>query len=87
MGRSFANAYKSGSRPAGQPGSNKSFRDSTPRPQGVGPSRNVHQVAPTSVEVVKPYPETPKCSSITRSGAPCKGRPASGSDLCNFHKE
>ena len=40
MGRASANAYKSGSRPYGQPAISTAFRDSTPRPQGVGPSRN-----------------------------------------------
>ena len=87
MGRGFANAYKSGSRPYGQPGSDRSFRDSTPRPEGVGKSRNVRRVAPIKKTIVKPSPETPKCSSLTRSGEPCKGRPASGSDLCNFHRK
>ena len=87
MGRGFANAYKSGSRPYGEPSANKPFRDSTPRPQGVGPSRNVQEVARFSVATADSSPETPRCSSLTRSGDPCKGRPASGSDLCNFHRK
>ena len=87
MGRGFANAYKAGAKPANEPSSNRSFRDSTPRPQGVGPNRNVRQMAPTSVHAKKPSPEATKCSSLTRSGEPCKGRPASGGDLCNFHRK
>ena len=87
MGRGFANAYKAGSRPYGQPTSGKSFRESTPRPESVGSKRNVHQVAPTPVAKGESSPEATKCSSLTRSGEPCKGRPASGSDLCNFHRK
>ena len=82
MGRGFAYAHKVGSRPYGQPAGDH-FRDSTPRPQTVGFSRNVQQVNPIGGEPV--VPESVKCSSLTRSGAPCKGRPVTGSDLCVFH--
>ena len=87
MGRASANAYKSGSRPYGQPAISTAFRDSTPRPQGVGPSRNVHQVANINAVSPEVSPEVSKCKSLTRSGEACKGRPPAGSDLCNFHKE
>ena len=82
MGRGFANAYKAGSRPYGRPAGDN-FRDSTPRPQTVGFSRNVQQVNPISSEPV--VPESVKCSSLTRDGAPCKGRPVGDGDLCVFH--
>jgi len=32
-----------------------------------------------------PEPEVSKCSSLTRDGAPCKGRPVGDGDLCVFH--
>ena len=41
--------YKKGVRPAGEPSANTNFRDASPRPQTVGPSRNIHRVAGTSV--------------------------------------
>mgnify|MGYP003116239576 CR=1 FL=1 len=87
MGRSSANAYKTGARPYGQPSASKSFRDSSPRPQGVGPSRNVQRIPSMNTATVEPSPETPRCSSLTRKGDPCKGRPPAGSDLCNFHRK
>jgi len=82
MGRAFADAYKAGQRPYGQP-SGDHYRDSTPRPQTVGPSRNVARVNP--IAPTETVPEVSKCSSLTRSGDPCKGRPPAGSDLCVFH--
>jgi len=82
MGRGFAYAHKVGTRPYGEP-SGDHYRESTPRPQTVGPSRNVQRVNPVS----EPVPEVSKCSALTRSGAPCKGRPVAGSDLCVFHRE
>ena len=82
MGRGFADAHKVGSRPYGQPAGDN-FRDSTPRPQAVGFSRNVQRVNPMRSESV--VPEVVKCSSLTRDGAPCEGRPVTGSDLCVFH--
>jgi len=82
MGRGFADAYKVGSRPYGQPAGDN-YRDSTPRPQTVGFSRNVQQVNSMNSDSV--VPEVVKCSSLTRDGAPCKGRPVTGSDLCVFH--
>jgi hypothetical protein len=82
MGRGFADAHKVGSRPYGQPAGDN-FRDSTPRPQAVGFSRNVQRINPMRSESV--VPEVVKCSSLTRDGAPCKGRPVTGSDLCVFH--
>jgi hypothetical protein len=87
MGRNFAYAHKSGSRPYGQPGDDRNFRDSTPRPQTVGTSRNVTRVNPTSVFEPIKVPEVYKCSALTRSGNPCKGRPVAGGDLCAAHKE
>ena len=41
--------YKKGVRPAGEPSANTNFRVASPRPQTVGPSRNIHRVAGTSV--------------------------------------
>jgi len=84
MGRGFADAYKTGQRPYGQP-TGDNYQESSPRPQSVGQNRNVARVDPIYPE--KPVPEVSKCLSLTRSGAPCKGRPAAGSDHCNFHKE
>jgi len=84
MGRGFADAYKVGVRPYGQP-SGDHYRESTPRPQTVGPSRNVHQIAPIADPNL--VPAAPKCSALTRSGDPCKGHPPAGSDLCVFHRE
>ena len=84
MGRGFAYAHKVGSRPYGQPAGDH-YRESTPRPQTVGPSRNVQQVDPIGGEPV--VPESVRCSSLTRDGAPCKGRPVGDGDLCVFHRE
>ena len=81
MGRGFAYAYKAGQRPYGQPAGG--FRDSSPRPQTVGSSRNIQRMQPIAPSV--PEPEVSKCSSLTRDGAPCKGRPVGGGDLCVFH--
>jgi hypothetical protein len=83
MGREYAYAYKSNARPYGQPKDN--FHESTPRPESVGLNRNVRQVMDTSVNVASP--EVTKCSSLTRKGDPCKGRPPAGGDLCNFHRK
>jgi hypothetical protein len=83
MGREFAYAYKSGARAYGEP-SGDNFRDSSPRPQTVGVSRNIARVNPMSSGPVVPEPV--KCSSLTRDGAPCKGRPVTGSELCVFHQ-
>jgi len=85
MGRGYAYAHKSGSRPYGQPKDN--FRESSPRPEGVGPSRRIRQVPDTSVMQAQPNPAVSKCSALTRSGEACKGRPPAGSDLCNFHRK
>jgi len=84
MGRGFAYAHKAGQRPYGQPAGDK-FRDSTPRPQTVGYSRNVQRVNPVGGAPV--VSESVKCSALTRSGDPCKGHPPAGSDLCVFHRE
>jgi hypothetical protein len=81
MGRGFAYAHKAGQRPYGQPADG--YRDASPRPQTVGPSRNVQRVQRIATSV--PAPEVIMCSSLTRDGAPCKGRPVTGSDLCVFH--
>ena len=83
MGRGFAYAHKAGQRPYGQPAD--SFRDVSPRPQTVGPSRNIQRVQ--RINPAPDVPEVSKCSALTRSGAPCKGRPVTGSDLCVFHRE
>jgi len=86
MGRGIAYAYKSGSRPYGQPGGDKNFRDASPRPEAVGKGRNVARLP----EMKKQAPileEASKCSALTRSGDPCKGRPVMGGDLCVFHRE
>jgi len=81
MGRGFAYAHKAGQRPYGQPADG--YRDASPRPQTVGPSRNVQRVQRIATSVSAP--EVIMCSSLTRDGAPCKGRPVTGSDLCVFH--
>jgi hypothetical protein len=47
-------AYKKGVRPAGEPAASTNFRDASPRPQTVGPSRKIHRVADTSVKPVAP---------------------------------
>jgi hypothetical protein len=83
MGRGFAYAHKAGQRPYGQPADG--YRDASPRPQTVGSSRNVQRVQRIATSV--PAPEVIMCSALTRSGAPCKGRPVTGSDLCVFHTE
>ena len=44
--------YKKGVRPAGEPSANTNFRDASPRPQTVGPSRNIHRVADTALNVI-----------------------------------
>ena len=85
MGRGYAYAHKAGSRPYGQPKEN--FRESTPRPEAVGPSRNVRQVMDTSVMQAEPATSVSKCKALTRKGEACKGRPPAGSDLCTFHVE
>ena len=81
MGRGFAYAHKAGQRPYGQPADG--YRDASPRPQTVGPSRNVQRVQRIATSVSAP--EVIMCSSLTRDGAPCKGRPVTGSELCVFH--
>ena len=83
MGRGFAYAHKAGQRPYGQPADG--FRDSSPQPQTVGYGRNIERVQRIAQSV--PVPEASKCSSLTRDGAPCKGRPVGDGDLCVFHRE
>jgi len=48
MARYEQYTYKKGVRPAGEPSADTNFRDSSPRPQTVGQSRNIHRVADTS---------------------------------------
>ena len=48
MAKYEEHAYKKGGRPAGEPRAGTNFRDASPRPQTVGPSRNIHRVAGTS---------------------------------------
>jgi len=85
MGRGYAYAHKAGSRPYGQPKEN--FHESTPRPEGVGLSRNVRQVMDTSVMQAEPATPVSTCKALTRKGEACKGRPPAGSDFCTFHAE
>ena len=68
MGRGYAYAHKAGSRPYGQPKEN--FRESTPRPESVGPSRNVRQVMDTSVMQAEP-----NAKHSPAVGKPVKGDP------------
>jgi hypothetical protein len=49
MGRYEQHAYKKTARPAGEPSASRNFRDASPRPQTVGPSRRIHRVADTSI--------------------------------------
>ena len=86
MGRELAYAYKSGARPYGQPSGDRNFRDASPRPEAVGPGRNVTRL-PDMPKEAPAFEEASKCSALTRSGDPCKGRPAMGGDLCVFHRE
>ena len=76
-------AYKDSMRPYGQPANN--FRDASPRPQAVGPNRNVHRVADTSV--VQPAYDSNICSANKKNGDPCKGHRAGDSEFCSFHRE
>ncbi len=54
MGYENQYAYKKGARPYGEPSAGTNFRDASPRPQTVGPSRRIHRVADTSVTPVAP---------------------------------
>ena len=54
MGKYEQHAYKKNARPAGEPVAGRNFRDASPRPQTVGPSRKIHRVADTSVKPVAP---------------------------------
>ena len=64
MGRELAYAYKSGARPYGQPGGARNFRDASPRPEAVGPGRNVTRLpampkeAPATEETTDATEET-----------------------------
>jgi hypothetical protein len=49
MSKYEQNAYKKTARPAGEPSASRNFRDASPRPQTVGPSRRIHRVADTSI--------------------------------------
>jgi len=82
MARARAAAYTANMRPYGQPAAN--FRDATPRPQTVGPNRNVHRVADTSV--YKTEPESVLCVATKKNGEPCQGRPKGDSQYCVFHE-
>ena len=52
--------YKKGVRPAGEPSASRNFRDASPRPQTVGPSRRIHRVANTSI------PQNPPVKTPTK---------------------
>ena len=54
MGYERADAYKKGARPYGEPKAGTNFRDASPRPQTVGPSRRIHRVADTTRDRVAP---------------------------------
>jgi len=43
MGKYEQHAYKKNARPAGEPAAGRNFRDASPRPQAVGPSRRIHR--------------------------------------------
>ena len=58
MGYENQYAYKKGARPYGEPKAGTNFRDASPRPQTVGPSRKIHRVADTTRDRVAPV-ETP----------------------------
>ena len=75
-------AYKDNMRPYGQPANN--FRDASPRPQAVGPNRNVHRVADTSVKA--PVNDSNNCSASKKNGDPCKGHRVGDSEFCSFHR-
>ena len=75
-------AYKNNMRPYGQPAEN--FRDATPRPQAVGPNRNVHQVADTSVVTITQNSNL--WSATKKNGDPCKGHKVGDSEFCSFHR-
>ncbi len=49
MSKYEQHAYKKTARPAGEPSAGRNFRDASPRPQTVGPSRRIHRVANTSI--------------------------------------
>ena len=82
MSRTNALAYTKNMRPYGQPAEN--FRDATPRPQAIGPNRNVRQVADTSV--IAPVYDSNICSASKKNGEPCKGHRVADSEFCSFHR-
>jgi hypothetical protein len=83
--RTRSAAYKSGMRPYGQPATG--FRNATPRPQTVGYSRKVTQVANTSTHTIQPVEAKPTlCAATKKNGEPCKGRPVGDSEHCSFHR-
>ena len=83
--RTRSAAYKSGMRPYGEPASG--FRDATPRPQTVGYSRQVTQVANTSTHTIEPVePKPVLCTATKKDGESCRGRPVGNSEHCSFHR-
>ncbi len=60
MSKYEEHAYKKTARPAGEPSASRNFRDASPRPQTVGPSRRIHRVANTSI------PQNPPVKTPTK---------------------
>ena len=60
MSKYEEHAYKKTARPAGEPSASRNFRDASPRPQTVGPSRRIHRVADTSI------PQNPPVKTPTK---------------------
>lgn len=60
MSKYEQHAYKKTARPAGEPSASRNFRDASPRPQTVGPSRRIHRVANTSI------PQNPPVKTPTK---------------------
>jgi hypothetical protein len=74
-------SYSKGSRLAGDPGASGKLVPNRTSQHG---SRNVRQVEQLHEEI---QPDVASCLSITKSGSPCKARPAEGESFCTFHKE
>ncbi len=60
MAKYEENVYKKGVRLAGEPSADTNFRDASPRPQTVGPSRRIHRVANTSIPQKAPVKTSTK---------------------------
>jgi hypothetical protein len=76
-------SYSKDSRLAGDPGGNtKVIAARTSQQLG---NRNIRQVEEDYSAGVQPIDGS--CLSVTKSGNPCKARPAEGESFCTFHKE